>query len=328
MPYKSRAQAAYFNIHRKELEAQGVDVGEWNSASKGKKLPARVANRADGGPVTDPIKAVMGALTAGSNQQLGLGANPATSAMGPSPMMPQQPSGVLPPTVGSNPVVTPQVTGQPIPTTLPQPVASVPTTVAGMAQPTQVPNPPQQFNNGGVANLAFGGLGVVKTPNMTPTWQEKQEARNLTHGPILSNVPGRTDAHAAHVPSGSYVIPADIVSGRGQGNTLAGANSLQRLFKMGPYGSGMPALMRGHGLPRVGNTKVAGRADGGTSDPSTGKPVEVNLAGGEIVVPPENLMDVVHPNLKHAHSIMDAWVLHERKNLRNTLAKLPGPVRD
>jgi len=40
MPYKSKAQAAYFNIHRKELEREGVDVSEWNAASKGKKLPA------------------------------------------------------------------------------------------------------------------------------------------------------------------------------------------------------------------------------------------------------------------------------------------------
>lgn len=39
MPYKSQAQAAYFNIHKKELEAKGVDVNEWNAASKGKKLP-------------------------------------------------------------------------------------------------------------------------------------------------------------------------------------------------------------------------------------------------------------------------------------------------
>ena len=39
MPYKSQAQAAYFNTHRAELERQGVDVNEWNSASKGMKLP-------------------------------------------------------------------------------------------------------------------------------------------------------------------------------------------------------------------------------------------------------------------------------------------------
>lgn len=41
MPYKSKAQAAYFNIHKKELERQGVNVNEWNSATKGKKLPKR-----------------------------------------------------------------------------------------------------------------------------------------------------------------------------------------------------------------------------------------------------------------------------------------------
>jgi hypothetical protein len=39
MPYKSKAQAAYFNIHKKELKAKGVNVDEWNKSSKGKKLP-------------------------------------------------------------------------------------------------------------------------------------------------------------------------------------------------------------------------------------------------------------------------------------------------
>jgi hypothetical protein len=42
MPYKSEAQRKYFNVKRKKLEAQGVDVDEWNSASKGKKMPERV----------------------------------------------------------------------------------------------------------------------------------------------------------------------------------------------------------------------------------------------------------------------------------------------
>jgi hypothetical protein len=42
MPYKSKAQEAYFNIHKKELERQGVNVDEWNKASKGKKLTERV----------------------------------------------------------------------------------------------------------------------------------------------------------------------------------------------------------------------------------------------------------------------------------------------
>ena len=41
MPYKSQAQERYFNANRAKLSAQGVDVEEWNAASKGKKLPAR-----------------------------------------------------------------------------------------------------------------------------------------------------------------------------------------------------------------------------------------------------------------------------------------------
>lgn len=42
MPYKSLKQEKYFNANRRKMEAQGVDVGEWNRASKGMKLPNRV----------------------------------------------------------------------------------------------------------------------------------------------------------------------------------------------------------------------------------------------------------------------------------------------
>jgi hypothetical protein len=42
MPYESLAQERYFNVNRKKMEAQGVNVDEWNSASKGKKLPKKV----------------------------------------------------------------------------------------------------------------------------------------------------------------------------------------------------------------------------------------------------------------------------------------------
>jgi hypothetical protein len=42
MPYKSKAQAAFFNVNKKKLEKKGVDVNEWNAASKGKKWPKKV----------------------------------------------------------------------------------------------------------------------------------------------------------------------------------------------------------------------------------------------------------------------------------------------
>jgi hypothetical protein len=41
MPYASKAQEKYFNANRKKLEKKGVNVTEWNKASKGKKLPKR-----------------------------------------------------------------------------------------------------------------------------------------------------------------------------------------------------------------------------------------------------------------------------------------------
>ncbi len=46
MPYKSLAQERYFNANRGKLEAQGVNVDEWNQASKGKKLPKKAKKRA------------------------------------------------------------------------------------------------------------------------------------------------------------------------------------------------------------------------------------------------------------------------------------------
>lgn len=45
MPYKSKAQEGYFHAHKKELESEGVDVSEWDAASKGKKLPAKAPKK-------------------------------------------------------------------------------------------------------------------------------------------------------------------------------------------------------------------------------------------------------------------------------------------
>lgn len=57
MPYKSESQRKFFNVNRKRLEAEGVNVDEWNQASKGKKLPEKKANtpgQTGNIPVTPP----------------------------------------------------------------------------------------------------------------------------------------------------------------------------------------------------------------------------------------------------------------------------------
>lgn len=220
------------------------------------------------------------------------------------PMMPG--AGMAPPNpsmpMGINPV------NQPMPQT---PLNGV---AAGLpAQPMMTP--PTGLNAGmpgpaGARGFAFGG-GVAAQPK-------------TFKGPIVSAVPGRTDLHKAHVPSGSFVIPADIVSGHGQGNTLAGMDHLQKLFKMGPHAANPSKI------PGIGEKL----SKGGSADRHVGKPVPVMLAGGEIVVPPENVLETMSRvtkkklSLSQAHSAMDAWVLKHRKKLRKTLAGLPGPASD
>ncbi len=49
MPYKSLAQERYFNANRSRLEKQGVNVDEWNSATKGMSLPKRAKPITPGG---------------------------------------------------------------------------------------------------------------------------------------------------------------------------------------------------------------------------------------------------------------------------------------
>lgn len=84
-------------------------------------------------------------------------------------------------------------------------------------------------------------------------------------GPIHASVAGRTDHLPMTVESGSYVLPADIVSAGGEGNTLAGFKVLRRTFGGEPYGqSGTPYGETGgvYGLPvsyaKGGKVKAAG----------------------------------------------------------------------
>jgi hypothetical protein len=46
MPFKSEAQRRYFEANKSKLEKEGVDVKEWEQASKGMKLPERSSKKA------------------------------------------------------------------------------------------------------------------------------------------------------------------------------------------------------------------------------------------------------------------------------------------
>ncbi len=149
------------------------------------------------------------------------------------------------------------------------------------------------------------------------------EAKALEHsGFIHSPVAGRTDKIPMSVKSGSYVIPADVVSGLGQGNSVAGAHGLAKMFGMGPYGSAIPHLASGPKSAKIIRQRFA---DGGVpSAPPTGEPTDIIAAGGEFVVPHDKITDKFG-DVSRGHEIMDRMIHHIRRKTIKTMRTLPGP---
>ena len=144
---------------------------------------------------------------------------------------------------------------------------------------------------------------------------------HLHIGPIHSPVAGRTDHLPMHVPSGSYVIPADIISAMGEGNTMAGFKHMRRIFGGTPYGQGSrpysgPKTPYGEPLP--------GRAAGGEHEGS----VPIVAAGGEYVLSPEQVKIAGEGDLDLGHRVLDEFVKRYRAQTIKTLKNLPGPKRD
>ena len=117
-------------------------------------------------------------------------------------------------------------------------------------------------------------------------------------GPIHSNVAGRTDHLPINVPSGAYVLPADIVSAMGEGNTMSGFQCANEVF----------------------GVQQASPED---------EPVEIVAAGGEYVIDPRNVANRVGGgDIDVGHSNLDQFVKDYRAKTIKTLQKLPGPKRD
>jgi len=141
-------------------------------------------------------------------------------------------------------------------------------------------------------------------------------------GPIHSPVAGRTDHLPMPVPSGSYVIPADIVSAMGEGNTIAGFKILRRVFGGEPYDEGADPYDQA-GTPYNEPLPGAGRASGGKASTAP-----IVAAGGEYVLSPEQCMDAGDGDMEMGHRVMDEFVKRFRAKTVKTLSKLPGPRRD
>ena len=64
-------------------------------------------------------------------------------------------------------------------------------------------------------------------------------------GMIYSPVSGRTNRIPLNVPAGAFIIPADIPSALGQGNSQAGGEILKNMFSSGAMDSRQRAFTLG-----------------------------------------------------------------------------------
>jgi len=191
------------------------------------------------------------------------------------------------------------------------------------------------------ATSDFGGPGPLQQVRGLQKLQKVQQlpgTSNKVHtGPIHSAVAGRTDHLPVHVPSGSYVIPADVISGMGEGNTNAGFKILKRVFsglpygggskgpfgskKVGPYNSGSAPYNPSKGIY---DSDVGMRAAGG----KTGEDVKVVVAGGEYTLTPEEVLKAGDGDMDRGHRVLDDFVKQMRGHIIKTMSKLPGPRHD
>lgn len=183
---------------------------------------------------------------------------------------------------------------------------------------------------------ADGGTTTTTTTGPAPFFGGGG-APKLHTGPIKSAVEGRTDHLPMHVPSGSYVIPADIVSAMGEGNTMAGFKHLRLMFSGSPYPAQSPYIQPGapYGgqMPTMGSQPKLMRAPTPPVQPyrAAGGPtghVPIVAAGGEYVLSPEEVMRAGEGDLDRGHRVLDEFVKRMRAKTIKTLKGLPGPRKD
>jgi len=274
-----------------------------------------------GGSTSTPMQLNSPAMTGTPNPHMGIAGRPAgglaTSSHAPTRPATGKLSSSVPTATGKGPSSMPGM-------------SSPGFGFGGPREDLSLANPAATFNAdqqaGRMAYATGGGLmhkmhnpHLPHPPHAPHTPHMHAPHGKLHVGPIHSSVAGRTDHLPMHVPSGSYVIPADIISAMGEGNTMAGFKHMRRVFGGEPYGqSGSPY---GQGAGPYG--EPVARAAGGDVEG-----VPIVAAGGEYVLSPEQVRMAGQGDLDLGHKVLDHFVKSMRAKTVRTLEKLPGPKKD
>lgn len=135
------------------------------------------------------------------------------------------------------------------------------------------------------------------------------------HGLVASKTAGRADRISTGIKPNSFVIPADVVSGVGEGNTSNGAELLHKMFGLKPGTT-----------PYVGASPISsesvGFANGGVA-----QDVPVLLSGGEYVVHPDSVKRLGNGDLSEGHKILHKFVTMSRQKNIQKLKRLKPPKK-
>lgn len=186
---------------------------------------------------------------------------------------------------------------------------------------------PQQYSLGGSMEIGKG----VHIP---------MHGISAPSGLLHTAGPGRTDNLHIAPHADSYVLPSAVVSGVGEGNTLAGAKALDMALHTGPHGIPMPnSPHRAMGMPKPPPASPPGGFGGGGGGPpgaggfglarggEAPKRVPIIAAGGEYILTPEQCRMIGGGDVKKGHRILDAFCVHIIKRTANELKKLKPPVK-
>lgn len=194
------------------------------------------------------------------------------------------------------------------------------------------------------SGFADGG-GVMSSSEASPWW-ERADARIMDQpfsgGLINSAGAGRTDRLPLAVGTESHVVTGDVVSGLGQGNTLAGARILSQALRVGPYGTALPHEIRGHGVPEP-RPPTLPASETGLASGGHAHRVSILAAGGEFVIPADDWVDrdpqdgkqYVHRgvrslgegDLKRGHDLIDRMMKNVREHTIKFLRSAPLPKK-
>lgn len=168
----------------------------------------------------------------------------------------------------------------------------------------------------------FGGLNALRAAR--PAVQRlSAPSMHL----ISSSVPGRTDRIPMRARTGSYIIPADVVSGLGQGNTSAGAKMWGQTVAhaIGPYGMQNAMKRRTLKAPsiRMPTPRVKYQQGGEVDDEYT----PIITAGGEIAIDPEIVEELGGGDAEAGKRMLAESVTKVRKQVISHLKSLPRPVK-